>query len=154
MKRNAIKIQPGSRTMPKTAGLYGINRFNDPMWQAKKEIQPIISIQDEAVVVSVDFALQGKKEHTINLLQIQMEDLAFHVQENGGIVGHIKTSVEARETAVISVTLDKADIRKGSYEEIFGKFTAIILLMKPERIQELVEDMFKRITADQENQQI
>lgn len=90
----------------------------------------------------------------INLLQIQMENLASHVQENGGIVGHIKTSVEVRETAVISVTLDKADIRKGSYEEIFGKFTAIILLMEPERIQELVENMFRRLTADQENQQI
>lgn len=61
MKRNVTKIQPGKRTAPKTVSLYGINRFNNPMWQAKKEIQPTIRIQDEAVVVSVDFVLQGKK---------------------------------------------------------------------------------------------
>ena len=104
-----------------------------------------VRMQDEAVVVSADFHLEGKKEILMEVLQRQMEVLAAQIAAGGGIVGHIKASVECSETAVISVTLDKADVRKGTFGGISGKFAAIVLLMEETKVRELTEAMFAAV---------
>ncbi len=116
-------------------------------WNAvdKDDVRITVRMQDEAVVVSADFHLEGKKEILMETLQRQMEVLAAQIAADGGIVGHIKASVECSETAVISVTLDKADVRKGTFGGISGKFAAIVLLMEETKVRELTEAMFATV---------
>lgn len=99
-------------------------------------------MQEEAVVISADFSVRGTKEIFLEVLKAEMEHLATQVASCGGIVGHIKASVECCETTVISVTLDKADVRNGRMDEINGKFAAILLLMEETKARELTEIMF------------
>lgn len=102
-------------------------------------------MQEEAVVISADFSVRGTKEIFLEVLKAEMEHLATQVASCGGIVGHIKASVECCETTVISVTLDKADVRNGRMDEISGKFAAILLLMEETKARELTEIMFAAV---------
>ncbi len=116
-------------------------------WNAADEddVRITVRMQDEAAVVSADFHLKGQKEILMGALQGQMEVLAAQIAADGGIVGHIKASVEYSETAVISVTLDKADVRKGALGGISGKFAAIVLLVEETKVRELTEAMFETV---------
>ena len=102
-------------------------------------------MQEEAVVISADFSVRGTKEIFLEVLKAEMEHLATQVSSCGGIVGHIKASVECCETTVISVTLDKADVRNGRMDEINGKFAVILLLMEETKARELTEIMFAAV---------
>ena len=102
-------------------------------------------MQEEAVVIAADFSVRGTKEIFMEVLKAEMEHLATQVASCGGIVGHIKASVECCETTVISVTLDKADVRNGRMDEINGKFAAILLLMEETKARELTEIMFAAV---------
>ena len=102
-------------------------------------------MQEEAVVISADFSVRGTKEIFLEVLKAEMEHLATQVASCGGIVGHIKASVECCETTVISVTLDKADVRNGRMDEINGKFAAILLFMEETKARELTEIMFAAV---------
>ena len=102
-------------------------------------------MQEEAVVISADFSVQSTKEIFLEVLKAEMEHLATQVAFCGGIVGHIKASVECCETTVISVTLDKADVRNGRMDEINGKFAAILLFMEETKARELTEIMFAAV---------
>lgn len=102
-------------------------------------------MQEEAVVISADFSVRSTKEIFLEVLKAEMEHLATQVASCGGIVGHIKASVECCETTVISVTLDKADVRNGRMDEINGKFAAILLLMEETKARELTEIMFAAV---------
>ena len=102
-------------------------------------------MQEEAVVISADFSVQSTKEIFLEVLKAEMEHLATQVASCGGIVGHIKASVECCETTVISVTLDKADVRNGRMDEINGKFAAILLFMEETKARELTEIMFAAV---------
>lgn len=102
-------------------------------------------MQEEAVVISADFSVRGTKEIFLEVLKAEMEHLATQVASCGGIVGHIKASVECCETTVISVTLDKADVRNGRMDEINGKFAAILLLIEETKARELTEIMFAAV---------
>ena len=102
-------------------------------------------MQEEAVVISADFSVQSTKEIFLEVLKAEMEHLATQVASCGGIVGHIKASVKCCETTVISVTLDKADVRNGRMDEINGKFAAILLFMEETKARELTEIMFAAV---------
>ena len=102
-------------------------------------------MQEEAVVISADFSVRSTKEIFLEVLKAEMEHLATQVASCGGIVGHIKASVECCEITVISVTLDKADVRNGRMDEINGKFAAILLLMEETKARELTEIMFAAV---------
>lgn len=110
-----------------------------------KELHITVRTQEEAVVVSCDFHLQGEKACMMAALQTEMEQLASNVESHGGIVGHIKASVECQDTAVISVTLDRADVRCGNTTELQGSFAAIVLFLDETKARELVETMFENV---------
>ena len=134
---------PAQGTVPKPQSM----KLQEFSWDTEVEddVHIMVRTQDEAVVVSADFSVQSTKEIFLEVLQTEMEDLASQVSSCGGIVGHIKASVECCETEVISVTLDKADVRKGIVEEIKGKFAAILLLMEETKARELTETMFAAV---------
>ena len=116
-------------------------------WDAEDDddVRITARMQEEAVVISADFHLQGSKEMLLKILHMEMEQLASQVASCGGIVGHIKAAVECCETAVISVTLDKADVRRGKNGEISGKFAAIVFFIEEEKARELTATMFAAV---------
>ena len=109
-----------------------------------QDVRLSVKNQDEAIVVST-FYFEGDREKISQILSRGMEQMAKRVQDAGGIVGHIKASVDFQETAVFSVTLDHADIRKGAGCETGGKFAAIILLLDEMTAYALAEQMFTEI---------
>ena len=110
-----------------------------------QDVRLSVKTQDEAIVVSAEFYFKGEREKISQILSRGMEQMAKRVQDAGGIVGHIKASVDFQETAVFSVTLDHADIRKGAGCEAGGKFAAIILLLDEMTAYALAEQMFTEI---------
>lgn len=110
-----------------------------------QDVRLSVKTQDEAIVVSAEFYFEGDREKISQILSQGMEQMAKRVQDAGGIVGHIKASVDFQETAVFSVTLDHADIRKGAGCEAGGKFAAIILLLDEMTAYTLAEQMFTEI---------
>ena len=110
-----------------------------------QDVRLSVKNQDEAIVVSAEFYFEGDREKISQILSRGMEQMAKRVQDAGGIVGHIKASVDFQETAVFSVTLDHADIRKGAGCEAGGKFAAIILLLDEMTAYALAEQMFTEI---------
>lgn len=110
-----------------------------------QDVRLSVKTQDEAIVVSAEFYFEGDREKISRILSQGMEQMAKRVQDAGGIVGHIKASVDFQETAVFSVTLDHADIRKGAGCEAGGKFAAIILLLDEMTAYALAEQMFTEI---------
>lgn len=110
-----------------------------------QDVRLSVKTQDEAIVVSAEFYFEGDREKISQILSQGMEQMAKRVQDAGGIVGHIKASVDFQETAVFSVTLDHADIRKGAGCEAGGKFAAIILLLDEMTAYALAEQMFTEI---------
>lgn len=59
------------------------------------------------------------------------------------MIGHIKTSLEIQDTEVFSVTLDKADCRKGSFSRMEGKLAAIVFFVRPKTIEKFVRRCWK-----------
>ena len=112
-----------------------------------QDVHLAVKTQDEAVVVSAEFHFKNEREKISQDLSHGMEQLAKRVQNAGGIVGHIKASVDFQETAVFSVTLDHADIRKGAGCEAGGRFVAIILLLDEKTVYAFTEQMFTEIKA-------
>ena len=110
-----------------------------------QDVRLSVKTQDEAIVVSAEFYFEDDREKISQILSRGMEQMAKRVQDAGGIVGHIKASVDFQETAVFSVTLDHADIRKGAGCEAGGKFAAIILLLDEMTAYALAEQMFTEI---------
>lgn len=110
-----------------------------------EDVRLSVKTQDEAIVVSAEFYFEGDREKISQILSRGMEQMAKRVQDAGGIVGHIKASVDFQETAVFSVTLDHADIRKGAGCEAGGKFAAIILLLDEMTAYAFAEQMFTEI---------
>ncbi len=130
-------------TVPKPQSM----KLQEFAWDAEDDddVRITVRMQEEAVVISADFSVQSTKEIFLEVLKAEMEHLATQVAFCGGIVGHIKASVECCETTVISVTLDKADVRNGRMDEINGKFAAILLLMEETKARELTEIMFAAV---------
>ena len=134
---------PVQGTVPKPQSM----KLQEFSWDTEDDddVHILVRTQDEAVVVSADFSVQGTKEIFLEILKAEMEHLAAQIASCGGIVGHIKASVKCCETTVISVTLDKADVRNGRMDEINGKFAAILLLMEETKARELTETMFAAV---------
>lgn len=134
----------------KSGGQFSFQKKDRFLMLENTEIEDVrlsVKTQDEAVVVSAEFHFDNDRGKISQTLSQGMEQLAKRVQDAGGIVGHIKASVDFQETAVFSVTLDRADIRKGAGCEAGGKFAAILLLLDEKTAYALTEQMFTDIRA-------
>ena len=60
--------------------------------------------QDEATVISGEYCFEGDRAFFSELLKTSLETLAERIQQEQGLIGHIKTSLEIQDTEVFSVT--------------------------------------------------
>ena len=107
--------------------------------------------QDEATVISGEYCFEGDRAFFSELLKTSLETLAERIQQEQGLIGHIKTSLEIQDTEVFSVTLDKADCRKGSFSRMEGKLAAIVFFVRPKTAEKFVREMLENIQKTMES---
>ena len=52
---------------------------------------------------------------------------------------------------MFSVTLDKADCRKGSFSRMEGKLAAIVFFVRPKTVEKFVQEMLENIQKTMES---
>ena len=110
--------------------------------QKKEKLKVTSLLQDNAVVVSAEYHTAADRGRAGKLLTEYMEALAGEIDSRGGIIGHIKTSVEIRYVEMYSLT-DRTVMKKESdLPELILYMAAIVFAVKEEELLSLVRDMF------------
>ena len=111
--------------------------------QKREKLYVTSQLQDSAVVVSAEYHTAADRERAGELLVRYMEALAGEIDSRGGIIGHIKTSVEVQYVEMYSLT-DKTVMKKTSELPELTLYTAaIVFCVKEEELRCLVRDMFR-----------
>lgn len=114
--------------------------------QKREKLYVTSQLQDNAVVVSAEYHTAADRERAGELLARYMEALAGEIDSRGGIIGHIKTSVEVQYVEMYSLT-DKIVMKKTSELPELPELTlytaAIVFCVKEEELRCLVRDMFR-----------
>lgn len=111
--------------------------------QKREKLYVTSQLQDSAVVVSAEYHTAADRERAGELLARYMEALAGEIDSRGGIIGHIKTSVEVQYVEMYSLT-DKTVMKKASELPELTLYTAaIVFCVKEEELRCLVRDMFR-----------
>lgn len=111
--------------------------------QKREKLYVTSQLQDSAVVVSAEYHTAADRERAGELLVRYMEALAGEIDSRGGIIGHIKTSVEVQYVEMYSLT-DKTVMKKASELPELTLYTAaIVFCVKEEELRCLVRDMFR-----------
>lgn len=95
---------------------------------------------DEALVVSGGLNIMGQPEEVNSKLSGALEKAAARVNELGGIVGHIKASVDARKITMLSVTESEVMEKSAPEAELRIIMTAIVFALPEEEAKALVEN--------------
>lgn len=114
-----------------------------PSCSEKSEKLKVTSLlHDNAVVVSAEYHTAADREKAGELLTGYMEALAGKIDCRGGMIGHIKTSVEVRYVEMYSLT-DKTVMKKTTnLPDLTLYMAAIVFCIKEEELLCLVRDMF------------
>ncbi|MBQ8975254.1 MAG: hypothetical protein IJ072_05985 [Oscillospiraceae bacterium] len=102
---------------------------------------------DEALVVSGAVNLMGQPGEVNSKLSGALEKAAARVNELGGIVGHIKASVDARKITMLSVTETEVMEKSAPESELRIIMTAIVFALPEEDAKALVEDALGSLLA-------
>lgn len=94
-------------------------------------------LHDEARVISGALTVYADVGKLKSVLSEQLELLAKAVIERGGIVGHIKASVETKLVEMFSVTDVDVSVKTAPGQEIKINLAAIVFLIDPEAAEEL-----------------
>ena len=105
---------------------------------------PLIQVNqhDEAVVVSCSFDLVvNSRQETCNDIKEKLDAIAKRVVEGGGIIGHIKASVETTATDMLSIT--DATVQQKSAPALAAhiNLVAILFLIGPDSAESLVAEI-------------
>lgn len=104
-------------------------------------------LHDEARVISGNVTLYTDYDKLKAVLSEQLELLAKAVQECGGIVGHIKASVEIKRVEMFSVTDVAVSVKAAPGQEIKINMASIVFLINPEEAEILVTRAMEAVKA-------
>jgi hypothetical protein len=104
-------------------------------------------MHDEARVISGSLLLFTEYEKLRAAMAAQLEKLAEHVTEHGGIVGHIKASCEVLSVEMFSVTDTDVSAKKAPGQRIKINVAAIVFLIEPETAERLVSEALNAVKA-------
>ena len=107
-------------------------------------------IHDAVRVVTAEKKLYADPEAAKNSLEHSMEKLAASVTEAGGIIGHIKASIEVTTNHIISVTDEKSVLKTMPTADIGIKFAAIAFMIDCEIFESMVKKTIDEISAKSE----
>jgi len=104
-------------------------------------------IHDEAIVVSASLTLKSDVADLNARIAEGLESAAREVNEQGGIVGHIKASVSTTSSCMISVTDESAMIKDSPLRRAQISLASILFLIDPEDAENIVRKALSGIRA-------
>ena len=98
-----------------------------------------------ACVVSGTYSLFAEYDTVKATLEKSLGDMAQEVNRRGGIIGHIKSSAEIKSVEMFSVTDLDVMVKKAPGQDITLHIAAIVFMIEPDDVQELLEVVFSDI---------
>ena len=90
---------------------------------------------DEAIVISGTLNIDNASGELNALIAQELETAARGINDNGGLIGHIKAAVTATATDMISVTEEKAMVKTSPFRSARITLTVIVFLIEPEKAE-------------------
>lgn len=89
--------------------------------------------------------VNGCRQTLEDVVKTELKTLADWVTEQGGIIGHIKSSLVASHTTMLSITEDDVNTISSETEEIHINLAAIVFAVPLEELKEQVEQICKKL---------
>ena len=102
-------------------------------------------LQDDAKVVSGRLLISGSYDDIKDKLKEGLEEFAAAVNEKGGVVGHIKASVEVTTVDMFSVTETAAMVKRAPEQNMRIILAAIVFFIEPEEAEALAKSVLEKI---------
>ena len=87
----------------------------------------------------------GHYQELEDTVRNELKALADWTAEQGGIIGHIKSSLVSTHTAMLSITEDEVNTISSDTEEVRINMAAIVFAIPLEEIKARVEDICKKL---------
>lgn len=110
-----------------------------------RHIQVTSQQQDGAVVISAKYLVRTERQELSLMLTVQMEALAARLTAMGGIIGHIKASLDIHTVEIFSITDISVQHKEGMTPEISVTLAAILFAVEEETAKKMVKDMLRDI---------
>ena len=104
-----------------------------------------VRLQDDAKVVSGRLLISGSYDDIKDKLKEGLEEFAAAVNEKGGVVGHIKASVEVTTVDMFSVTETAAMVKRAPEQNMRIILAAIVFFIEPEEAEALAKSVLEKI---------
>ena len=104
-----------------------------------------VRLQDDAKVISGSVLITGEYEGIKDKLKAGLEEFAAAVGEKGGVVGHIKASVEVMTVDMFSVTETEAMVKRAPEQNMKVILAAIVFFIEPEEAENLAKAALQKI---------
>lgn len=99
-----------------------------------------LSHHEGAIVCALEQDVSGNPEKLKNLVQSTISDLARWAAEQGGLVGHIKASLQTPAgSCFFSCTGEEVHVREASTPGTALEFTAIVFFVEEEPLKSRLE---------------
>ncbi|NLM45671.1 MAG: hypothetical protein GX200_02565 [Firmicutes bacterium] len=94
---------------------------------------------DDAAVISARCTFLARPETAGDVIAEALQELAAVIAEKGGIIGHIKATLESTTLEMFSLTDRAVSRKKQPNETMTLQLVAIVFLLVPEEAKKLVE---------------
>ena len=93
---------------------------------------------DEASVISAVGVIKGDPEVAKAKMHTCLEELGKWVEDSGGVIGHIKCSLETKAITTMSITSDIVDVANSFEPSTQLTMAAIVYCISPQELQKHV----------------
>lgn len=100
---------------------------------------------EEASVVSATGTIALGHDEARRRMSSAMKELSVWVDDNDGIIGHIKCSLRLQTVVMMSVTLDQLDENESDVHEIEMSLASIVFGIAPDKLAEKVYELLEGI---------
>ena len=100
------------------------------------------AVRDGAVAVYGEYGILADRQELSALLASNMEAAALRLESMGGIIGHMKASMDVHRVDSFSLTEREVSYREGSIEEIDIHLNVLVFAIEEEGAKKTVEQMF------------
>lgn len=145
--RNVLgMMSPGRTSEGENPASGGFNRRTQPEedWENPKVTG---RTEEGAAVISGEYTGEGAAGRLEAILTEELETMAKKIQDAGGIIGHVKVSLESSCSTVLSVTDLTVDKRVGDYGPVHVYLAAIVFLLDPETLTDWFREMLERVDS-------
>ena len=110
-----------------------------------------ITHHENALIVSVEREISGDYNHVKETLALGLEELANWVEDQNGLVGHIKAHLsEKGSSAMLSTTGDAVQIKETSNPGILINLAVIVFVENEAGLTDQVDRLLKRLPGSRE----